>query len=116
MNSTIRHLVIVSSTVATFTFAGGVAAAGVIYQGSDYSDSIDLDRKAKICDGEDDGRNAYVNYVNGDSDNVWRINDENGASSGCYQNTYQQPGGIQKHRTCEPISAWPDACSEYHHE
>lgn len=116
MHSTVRHFIIVSSSVAAFTFAGSAAFAGVIYQGSDYSDSIDLDRKAKICDGEDDGRNAYVNYVNGDSSTVWRINDENGAAAGCYQNTYQQPGGIQKHRTCEPITAYPDACSAYHAE
>lgn len=116
MRSTVRNFIVITAGIAAFTFAGGTAFAGIIYQGSDYSDSIDLDRKAKICDGEDDGRDAYVNYVNGDSSNGWRINDENGAASGCYQNANRQPRGIQKHRTCEPITAYPDACSAYHAE
>jgi hypothetical protein len=116
MHSTVRQFIVIGASVAAFTFAGGSAFAGYIGQGDDWSDSIDSDRKAKICDAEDDGRNAYVNYVNGDSSTVWRINDENGAPSPCYVNTNQQPGGIIKHRTCEPITAYPDACSSYHAE
>jgi len=116
MSRSIQHFAVVSCSIAALTFGGAVASAGVVYQGSDYSDSSDLDRKARICDGEDDGRNAYVNYVNGDSSTLWRLNDENGAISSCYSNTNRQPGGIQKHRTCEPINAWPDACSAYHTE
>ena len=41
MHSTARHFIIVSSSIAAFTFAGGAAFAGVIQQGSDYSNADD---------------------------------------------------------------------------
>lgn len=105
-------VVVLAAPVAWAMMMGGVAFGATIAEGLDYSYSTSSNRKAVICDKEADARTAYVQYEAGDL-KQGRINDQDGSSGYCWQNTNDVPSSIRFHKTCEDINNWPDACSKW---
>lgn len=93
---------------------GGTALAGFVYQEADVSNAIDGDTRAQICDREDDGFNAVVDYFRTD-DSRNDIEDINGAVSGC-SNSVSSTRLVTQHETCERQPLRPDPCSAWSYE
>lgn len=106
-----RSSAVAVMTAALVTMGGAAALASPAYQGSDVSYVIEQNHKAKICDEESDGRQAYVEYTNGRYE-LEQIRDQDGAGGSCWQNQWDVSSGILDHQTCESINNWPDACGK----
>jgi hypothetical protein len=93
---------------------GGTAVAGPAYQEADVSDAIESDTRAQVCDKEDDGFNAVVDYIRVDNTRS-NVEDTNGAVSGC-SNSAASLTKVKQHKTCERQVLRPDPCSAWAYE
>ena len=93
---------------------GGIATAGTIYQGGDYSYTTSGHKRPVICDMEADARTAYVLWEAGNYNISGRVNDMDGSSGSCWMTTYDIATNVMFHKTCEDINNWPDACSKWY--
>lgn len=110
-----QRLISLTAAVMVSALLGGIAFAGIAWQEQDWSDSINSDSGVLVCDGEDDGFNAVVDYyrLSGARHNV---EDTNGAVSGCAPSPTVYSDKIKQHKTCERQVLRPDPCSGWSYE
>lgn len=115
MHSLKRNLGVIV-TVAFLAMAPLAAFAGIIYEGSDWSDAYGGGSVwyVEIHDGESDGNGAYAQFDTPSQGTNLRLNDPNGSTAG---NGFAGPYiFVSRHKTCEDVSLLPDPCSSYHYE
>lgn len=89
----------------------GTALAERVFQGDDYSQTVNRNKQVQVCDYERDGNQAYSKFFDYGA-KPSRVQDFNGANFGCYNSAYRS-SGIQYHNTCEDRKFRPDPCTKY---
>jgi hypothetical protein len=103
---------LVAAALIGILATGGPAAAGTIYEGSDFSYGSNNNLNINICDWENDGHTAY-SVARSTANPVvdQRVNDSDGYGGWCWYRTLES--GIAKHYTAEDINNWPDPKSDW---
>jgi len=92
--------------------AVALAHQNASYEGYDVSYTTTDHFVATICDGELDGRTAYVNFhITNSSTNPYRVNDYDGGS--VCTSSQRFLATIWQHHTCESVQNAPDLCAPY---
>lgn len=97
--------------MAMFILSPASAQAWTVYQGSDYTRTVNNTYGFKVCDQESDGRGVRGTAWDGRGAEA---NESDGGDAGCDQRRNPPDiGRIDHLRTCEIINNWPDACRGY---
>jgi hypothetical protein len=99
---------------AAVLFTGSAAYGGAIYQGADWSTSIDTNTRLKVCDEESDGHGVHADgmgYFGGGT--TFDAHDPDGSGGRCGYGPAVD--GVRAHRTVEEVSWQPDYRSEWHY-
>lgn len=111
-----RLLAMFAFIMTSVLFMSAPAYANTIYQGSDYSKSINGNDSGdiRVCDKEIDGHRAYTRFQTLDG-NFLTLVDRQGGDSACA--THYGFSYILKHQTCETrgegVGGGDDVCSTY---
>lgn len=106
-----RHVKAAVAASVIWVGAAGVATAITSYEGKDYSFNFGL-RHITACDKESDSTPVKGVYDDNNSGNgIGDVKDSSGNDGRCAsENTTRD---IDRHKTCEYRSFWPDACGSW---
>lgn len=112
VNTRKRVVALLSVLVLALALLPGTAFATRVWQGDDYSQTVNSNKQVQVCDYERDGNQTYSKFFDYKS-RAGRVQDSDGAGGYCYNSDYR-PDGIEYHNTCEDRKFRPDPCTKYY--